>query len=143
MTWRDMGTVTPINLGQWMTFPVPTAFAEADVSPTYKIACTNVTPSERFRTFCWFRFLFYDPSSEALLPLPAFKVYPSDEPLVRVIEVPQTLKDAGAIVWLPQIQKRSTRRNLAGTTSEPPWGINLQEWRTAANPLPNLPPIPI
>lgn len=138
MSWRSLGAITPQSLGVWQDFS-PTVHLETSIPPTYRFDFINVAPSDRFLSFVWFRFEFYDPSAQELLPLPAIKIYPTAEPLIRQIELPQIVLDIGYAVWFPQIQKRITRRNLSGTTTEATWGIHLSEWRSAANPLPDIP----
>lgn len=127
MSWADLGTLTPTALGQWMSFP-GTVFESIPGNPTYKITCVNVAPGNRFKSFLWFRFQFYDPENEEFLPTQQIRIYPSTEPLVREIELPQLLRDLGYIIWIPEIQKR-VYPNFLGTSTESLWGINLQEWR--------------
>ncbi len=138
MSWISLGTLTPENLGEWLSFS-GTVFDNVATQPTYKITCTNVNPGDKFKSFCWFRFQFFDPTDEVLLPLPAIKIYPVDEPLVREIQLPQVLLDIGVVVWIPEIQKR-VRPNFLGSTTEPSWGVKLEEWRSDAS-LPVYPDI--
>lgn len=127
MSWFDLGTGTPTELGVWYAFD-PTVIIAPTSNPTFKLTFTNVSPIDRFRTFCWMRFRFYDPTNDDFLPTPQFRVYPSSEPLVKEIELPRMLLDLGIVVWVPEIEKR-VYPNFLGTTTEKNWGINLQEWR--------------
>lgn len=135
MSWFNLGTLTPATLGQWMSFN-GTVFENITGNPTYKISCTNVNPGNRFKSFCWFRFQFFDPTNEEFLPTPQFRVYPSTEPLVKEIELPQMLLDIGSIIWIPEIQKR-VYPNFLGRSDESLWGVKLEEWRPDTPPPPD------
>lgn len=138
MSWYDLGSGTPTELGVWYAFD-PTYFLNTRADRTYKITCLNVQPSDRFRTFCWMRFRWYDASTDEFYPTPQFKVYPSSEPLVREIALPQMLRDNPATVWVPEIEKR-VRGNLLGYVTENNWGIKLEEWRPEGPPTFGLDP---
>lgn len=132
MSWNDLGTGIPEELGVWYAFD-PTIIIAPTGNPTYKITCLNVSPGDRFKTFCWMRFRFYDSTNDDFLPTQQFRVYPSPDPLVREIELPRMLLDMGAIVWVPEVEKRAYP-NFLGRTNEPSWGLNLQEWRPDGPP---------
>ena len=129
MTWNDLGTVTPPELGIWYPFPTPIT---GPSRPVVKVACTQVKPSDRFLSFVWFRLKFIDPDTAENLYTPSFRIYPSPDPQIRTLDTPALLRTVNNGQWRPEIQKLITRRALSGTTREPQWGIDLSWWDSEA-----------
>lgn len=131
MNWTSLGTVTPTELGPWYPFPQPITGTDR---PTVLIACTNVQPADRFRSWAWFRTKLTLPGAAEPIYTPAFRIYPTPDPQVRELSIPSPLRHLEGIELRPEIKKLITYRGLSGTTNETPWGISLSQWNVAPAP---------